>query len=66
MKKNKSMLHPNLLNLFNSVDMIQNSFKFICLLERPFEKDRDYLIAGHFTNNDGFTFGYPFVMVENK
>lgn len=42
------------------------SNKFICILERPYDKESDCLIAGHFTDSDDCSFGIPFLMVEKK
>jgi len=40
--------------------------KYICLLERVYNKNSDYLLAGNFTDSENTLFGTPFLMVEDK
>ncbi|KAL4426457.1 hypothetical protein ABPG74_012958 [Tetrahymena malaccensis] len=40
--------------------------KYMHILERPYNQEEDYLIAGCFTDSEYTYFGHPFLMVESK
>jgi len=51
---------------FQQLDKMQLPIKYVCVLERVYDKENDYLLAGNFTDSEGQPFGTPFLMVENK
>ncbi|KAL4465047.1 hypothetical protein ABPG72_010491 [Tetrahymena utriculariae] len=54
-------------NLSNTMNMVSTAnHKYMHILERPYNQEEDFLIAGCFTDSENTYFGHPFLMVESK